>query len=111
MFYFHSIQVDPGEYKKEYRPNWGFMSFLSDFLRPYPYEGAWYKLLKKGGGGCNDLLYSGHMLVAVLTAMAWTVCTSEVKSSCMTKFQLKNLKVLYKTARYGLLNMFIKTTY
>lgn len=64
--------VDPGEYKKEYRPNWGFMSFLSDFLRPYPYEGAWYKLLKKGGGGCNDLLYSGHMLVAVLTAMAWT---------------------------------------
>ncbi|KAJ1424985.1 Sphingomyelin synthase-like domain [Sesbania bispinosa] len=29
-------------------------------------------LLKKAGGGCNDLLYSGHMLVAVLTAMAWT---------------------------------------
>lgn len=66
--------VDPGVYKKEYRPNWGFMSFLADFLRPFPYEGSWYTLLKKGGGGCNDLLYSGHMLVAVLTAMAWTVC-------------------------------------
>lgn len=75
-FYFHSVQVNPGEYKEEYRPDWGFMSFLSDFLRPYPYEGAWYNLLKKGGGGCNDLLYSGHMLVAVLTAMAWTVCTN-----------------------------------
>lgn len=64
--------VDPGVYKNEYRPNWGFMSFLADFLRPFPYEGSWYSLLKKGGGGCNDLLYSGHVLVAVLTAMAWT---------------------------------------
>jgi len=49
------------------------MSFLIDFLRPTASEGAsWYNLLKKAGGGCNDLLYSGHMLVAVLTAMAWT---------------------------------------
>lgn len=55
------------------RPNWGSMSFLIDFLRPTASEGAsWYNLLKKAGGGCNDLLYSGHMLVAVLTAMAWT---------------------------------------
>lgn len=57
----------------EYRPDWGFMSFLADFLRPIPSgEAAWINLLKKAGGGCNDLLYSGHMLVAVLTAMAWT---------------------------------------
>ena len=59
----------------EYRPNWGLMSFLADFLRPLPSgESAWINLLKKAGGDCNDLLYSGHMLVAVLTAMAWTVC-------------------------------------
>jgi hypothetical protein len=50
------------------------MSFLIDFLRPTASEGSsWFGLLKKAGGGCNDLLYSGHMLVAVLTAMAWTV--------------------------------------
>ncbi|XP_071719026.1 protein PHLOEM UNLOADING MODULATOR [Rutidosis leptorrhynchoides] len=56
-----------------YRPDWGVMSFLADFLRPVPSgESAWINLLKKAGGGCNDLLYSGHMLVAVLTAMAWT---------------------------------------
>ncbi|MED6181568.1 hypothetical protein PIB30_020488 [Stylosanthes scabra] len=36
------------------------------------YGPTWYSLLKKAEGGCNDLLYSGHMLVAVLTAMAWT---------------------------------------
>jgi hypothetical protein len=53
------------------------MSFLVDILRPTPGEGpAWYHMLKKASGGCNDLLYSGHMLVAVLTAMAWTVCNS-----------------------------------
>lgn len=51
------------------------MSFLVDILRPTPGEGpSWYHLLKKASGGCNDLMYSGHMLVAVLTAMAWTVC-------------------------------------
>lgn len=64
-----------GEYPGEYRPNWGRMNFLIDILRPTVSEGSsWYQLLKKAGGGCNDLLYSGHMLVAVLTAMAWTVC-------------------------------------
>ncbi|KAL5999938.1 hypothetical protein ACLOJK_034615 [Asimina triloba] len=62
-----------GNYPGEYRPDWGSMSFLIDFLRPTISEGSsWYTLLKKAGGGCNDLLYSGHMLVAVLTAMAWT---------------------------------------
>ncbi|KAK9748756.1 hypothetical protein RND81_02G078500 [Saponaria officinalis] len=65
--------IDPGKPIGEYRPDWGSMSFLIDFLRPMPSEGStWYHLLKKAGGGCNDLLYSGHMLVAVLTAMAWT---------------------------------------
>ncbi|CAH9092904.1 unnamed protein product, partial [Cuscuta epithymum] len=63
-----------GDYKAEFRPNWGVMSFLIDFLRPTSQEGSssWYHLLKKAGGGCNDLIYSGHMLVAVLTTMAWT---------------------------------------
>ncbi|OVA02463.1 Sphingomyelin synthase-like domain [Macleaya cordata] len=61
------------EYPGDYRPDWGSMSFLIDFLRPTASEGSsWYHLLKKAGGGCNDLIYSGHMLVAVLTAMAWT---------------------------------------
>lgn len=73
------IQLDvayavAGEYEIDFRPNWGNMKFLADFLRPTAAEGSssWYNLLKKAGGGCNDLLYSGHMLVAVLTAMAWT---------------------------------------
>ena len=64
-------------YPDEYRPDWGRMSFLVDILRPTPGEGpSWYHLLKKASGGCNDLMYSGHMLVAVLTAMAWTVCAT-----------------------------------
>ncbi|KAK4481350.1 hypothetical protein RD792_012235 [Penstemon davidsonii] len=64
-----------GDHNVEFQPDWGSMNFLVDFLRPTAYEGSsqWYNLLKKGGGGCNDLMYSGHMLVAVLTAMAWTV--------------------------------------
>ncbi|XP_059455511.1 protein PHLOEM UNLOADING MODULATOR [Corylus avellana] len=65
--------ADTGGYPSEYQPDWGSMSFLIDFLRPTASEGSsWFSLLKKAGGGCNDLLYSGHMLVAVLTAMAWT---------------------------------------
>ncbi|KAI3464676.1 hypothetical protein Pfo_021339 [Paulownia fortunei] len=75
----HIIQHDvayavTGEYDVDFQPNWGSMNFLADFLRPTAAEGSssWYHLLKKAGGGCNDLLYSGHMLVAVLTAMAWT---------------------------------------
>ncbi|XP_031253643.1 uncharacterized protein LOC116111626 [Pistacia vera] len=62
-----------GSYPSDYQPDWGSMSFLIDFLRPTASEGSsWYSLLTKAGGGCNDLIYSGHMLVAVLTAMAWT---------------------------------------
>ncbi|KAE8724189.1 ATP synthase delta chain [Hibiscus syriacus] len=65
--------VDSGNYGVDYCPDWGSMSFLIDFLRPTTSEGSsWYSLLKLAGGGCNDLVYSGHMLVAVLTAMAWT---------------------------------------
>uniref|UniRef100_A0A7C9DGH4 Sphingomyelin synthase-like domain-containing protein n=2 Tax=Opuntia streptacantha TaxID=393608 RepID=A0A7C9DGH4_OPUST len=65
--------ADPGKLRGDYRPDWGSMSFLIDFLRPTHSEGpSWYHLLKRASGGCNDLLYSGHMLVAVLTAMAWT---------------------------------------
>lgn len=65
--------VDIGSPAADYQPEWGSASFLIDFLRPTASEGpSWFSLLKKAGGGCNDLLYSGHMLVAVLTAMAWT---------------------------------------
>uniref|UniRef100_A0A0D9VGU4 Sphingomyelin synthase-like domain-containing protein n=1 Tax=Leersia perrieri TaxID=77586 RepID=A0A0D9VGU4_9ORYZ len=61
------------EYPGEYRPKWGHMNFLVDILRPTAEEGSsWYHFLKKASGGCSDLMYSGHMLVAVLTAMAWT---------------------------------------
>ncbi|KAJ7974051.1 Sphingomyelin synthetase family protein [Quillaja saponaria] len=65
--------ADIGKPLGDYQPDWGSMSFLIDFLRPTASEGSsWFSLLKKAGGGCNDLIYSGHMLVAVLTAMAWT---------------------------------------
>ncbi|KAK7270425.1 hypothetical protein RIF29_23547 [Crotalaria pallida] len=67
-----SAYVDIGKPIGDYQPDWGSMSFLIDFLRPTASEGSWLSLLTKAGGGCNDLLYSGHMLVAVLTAMAWT---------------------------------------
>ncbi|XP_020527408.1 uncharacterized protein LOC18441236 isoform X2 [Amborella trichopoda] len=62
------------DHPPEYRPDWGSMSFLVDLLRPtLSSEGSsWFATLKRTGGGCNDLVYSGHMLVAVLTAMAWT---------------------------------------
>ncbi|KAM3208962.1 hypothetical protein ACQJBY_063569 [Aegilops geniculata] len=60
-------------YTDHYRPDWAHMSFLIDILRPSAGEGpSWYHLVNKAGGGCNDLIYSGHMFVAVLTAMAWT---------------------------------------
>ncbi|KAJ6820029.1 uncharacterized protein M6B38_398970 [Iris pallida] len=62
-----------GKYPGEYQPSWGRMSFLAQILRPTVTDGSsWYQLLKRASGGCNDLMYSGHMLVAVLTAMAWT---------------------------------------
>lgn len=34
---------------------------------------SWFSTLRRAGGGCNDLIFSGHMYVAVLTAMAWQV--------------------------------------
>lgn len=76
MLSYHSFLDNGARYMGDhYRPDWGFMSFLTEFLRPIPNKesSAWYHLLKRASGGCNDLLFSGHMLVAVLTAMAWTV--------------------------------------
>eukprot|EP00850_Spirogloea_muscicola_P011652 SM000073S21428 [mRNA] locus=s73:135026:136929:- [translate_table: standard] len=63
-----------GQYPEEYRPDWGMWSFLVDFIRPP--DPAVHGVTAKGlhirpGGGCNDLAFSGHMLVAVLTAAAW----------------------------------------
>ncbi|XP_011656463.1 uncharacterized protein LOC101212215 isoform X2 [Cucumis sativus] len=79
--------ADPGQILGDYRPDWGKMSFLLDFLRPTPSEGSsWYNLLKKAGGGCNDLVYSGHMLVAVLTAMAWTEAYGGLSSAVVWFF-------------------------
>ncbi|CAI9116519.1 OLC1v1017686C1 [Oldenlandia corymbosa var. corymbosa] len=82
VIYYDMAYADPGQYGVEYRPDWGPMSFLIDFLRPTPPDGGspWYHLLKKAGGGCNDLIYSGHMLVSVLTAMAWTEAYGGVSS-------------------------------
>ncbi|KAJ1696302.1 hypothetical protein LUZ63_004814 [Rhynchospora breviuscula] len=68
-----SAYAEAKEYPVEFVPDWGKMSFLANVLRPNVGEGStWYQLLKRASGGCNDLMYSGHMLVAVLTAMAWT---------------------------------------
>ncbi|PIA41163.1 hypothetical protein AQUCO_02300157v1 [Aquilegia coerulea] len=64
--------ADAGIYPDEFRPDWGSMSFLIDILRPTESKSSWYRLLTASGGGCNDLVFSGHMFVAVLTAMAWT---------------------------------------
>ncbi|MCO5578969.1 hypothetical protein L7F22_032820 [Adiantum nelumboides] len=66
-----------GQFPPEYTPNWGQMQFLVDFLRPQEPDvssgqESWFTTLKRAGGGCNDLMYSGHVLVASLTAMAWT---------------------------------------
>lgn len=66
-----------GNYPAEYVPNWGSMQFLVNILRPMdPAQTGqgpenWFSTLKRAGGGCNDLVFSGHMYVAVLTAMAW----------------------------------------
>lgn len=63
------------DYPPEYVPNWGRMQFLVNFLRPKESDGveeSWFNTLKRAGGGCNDLIFSGHILVSVLTAMAWT---------------------------------------
>lgn len=64
-------------YPPEYVPSWGHLQFLSTFLRPT--DPAIYGNINndklfgvvRPGGGCNDLAFSGHMLVAVITACAW----------------------------------------
>ncbi|KAI5068154.1 hypothetical protein GOP47_0016499 [Adiantum capillus-veneris] len=65
-----------GQFPPEYTPNWGRLQFLVNFLRPQEPDvstgqESWFTTLKRAGGGCNDLMYSGHVLVASLTAMAW----------------------------------------
>lgn len=71
-----------GDYPPEYVPKWGRMQFFVNVLRPLdPAQSGngsenWFNTLKRAGGGCNDLVFSGHMFVAVLTAMAWTVLLS-----------------------------------
>lgn len=80
--------ADVGSYLGDFRPDWGSMSFLIDFLRPTTTDGSWYNLLKKAGGGCNDLIYSGHILVAVLTAMAWTEAYGGFSSAVIWLFVL-----------------------
>lgn len=63
--------LDPSS---EYVPDWGRLQFLAPFLRPTPESSAdWFTTLKRAGGGCNDLVFSGHMLVAALTAAAFQV--------------------------------------
>ncbi|GBG69976.1 hypothetical protein CBR_g4804 [Chara braunii] len=67
-------------YPDEYRPDWGVFQPLAYLLRPWDpsmtggtggqaYD--WLSILRRAGGGCNDLFYSGHVLVATLTAMAY----------------------------------------
>lgn len=80
--------ADVGNYLGDFRPDWGSMSFLIDFLRPTTTDGSWYNLLKKAGGGCNDLIFSGHILVAVLTAMAWTEAYGGFSSAVIWLFVL-----------------------
>ncbi|XP_034674192.1 uncharacterized protein LOC117905378 [Vitis riparia] len=80
--------ADVGNYLGDFRPDWGSMSFLIDFLRPITTDGSWYNLLKKAGGGCNDLIFSGHILVAVLTAMAWTEAYGGFSSAVIWLFVL-----------------------
>eukprot|EP00897_Mesotaenium_endlicherianum_P008793 jgi/Mesen1/7942/ME000422S07099 len=67
-------------YPPEYAPDWGVWQILVSLVRPAdPAELAragGHASLAQGavvrpGGGCNDLAFSGHMLVAVLTACAW----------------------------------------
>eukprot|EP00271_Cylindrocystis_brebissonii_P010245 TRINITY_DN26387_c0_g1_i1.p1 TRINITY_DN26387_c0_g1~~TRINITY_DN26387_c0_g1_i1.p1 ORF type:complete len:486 (+),score=60.20 TRINITY_DN26387_c0_g1_i1:276-1733(+) len=66
-------------YPAEYVPTtWGIWSFLATLLRPpdplgYAGSAGDDKLfgVVRPGGGCNDLAFSGHMVVAVLTACAW----------------------------------------
>ena len=49
-------------------PGLGIATRYMFTMRPTPGEGpSWYHLRKKASGDCNDFMYSGHMLVVVLT--------------------------------------------
>ncbi|CAI7758696.1 unnamed protein product [Closterium sp. NIES-53] len=67
-------------YPPEFRPDWGSLQFLVDFLRPMDARvhdgaaassGAFSSFVIRPYGGCNDLAFSGHIVVAALTACAW----------------------------------------
>ncbi|CAI5996022.1 unnamed protein product [Closterium sp. NIES-64] len=67
-------------YPPEFRPDWGSLQFLVDFLRPMDARvhdgaaassGAFSSFVVRPYGGCNDLAFSGHIVVAALTACAW----------------------------------------
>ncbi|CAI5507881.1 unnamed protein product [Closterium sp. Naga37s-1] len=69
-------------YPPEYQPDWGAFQFLVDFLRPMDARahhgaaassGAFSSFVIRPYGGCNDLAFSGHIIVAALTACAWQV--------------------------------------
>lgn len=66
----------PPPFPEEYIPEWGGFQFLVPFLRPKAPEGPGPEKASftiRPGGGCNDLAFSGHVAVAVLTACAWQV--------------------------------------
>ncbi|CAI5507883.1 unnamed protein product [Closterium sp. Naga37s-1] len=75
--------MDPAilmSYPPEFRPDWGSLQFLVDFLRPMDARvhdgaaassGAFSSFVVRPYGGCNDLAFSGHIVVAALTACAW----------------------------------------
>lgn len=69
-----SLPAPPSESPSEFLPAWGRLQFLAPILRPTPESSDdWFSTLKRAGGGCNDLVFSGHMLVAALTAAAFQV--------------------------------------
>jgi hypothetical protein len=77
LFFYIAAKVS--NYPPEYVPKWGLVQIFVNILRPLDpsqtEDGSenWFNTLKRAGGGCNDLIFSGHIFVAVLTAMAWTV--------------------------------------
>ncbi|KAH9325959.1 hypothetical protein KI387_006137, partial [Taxus chinensis] len=72
------VRTPIGDYPAENHTRMGMDEIFGQYfegpqVQPCQMMGAsWFSTLKRAGGGCNDLVYSGHMLVAVLTAMAWT---------------------------------------
>ncbi|CAI5985632.1 unnamed protein product [Closterium sp. NIES-64] len=79
-FPLHSSPAPQVHYPPEYQPDWGAFQFLVDFLRPMnarahhgaaASSGAFSSFVIRPYGGCNDLAFSGHIIVAALTACAW----------------------------------------